>query len=74
MSIKRRSRTSKDLNGAQIGKTAPDFRSAFAKRNTADPSLFYYENRHLTPTGNVVMADFLADVLDPLLARREHMK
>jgi lysophospholipase L1-like esterase len=60
-----------EQNGILYFDPLPYFRSTFAKRNAADPPLYYYVNRHLTPAGNVVMADFLADVLSPLLPSKK---
>ena len=54
-------------NGIAFLDPLPFFRAAFAQRRHTDAPLFYYVDRHMTPAGNVVMADYLATQLGPLL-------
>jgi GDSL-like Lipase/Acylhydrolase family len=54
-------------NGIAFFDPLPYFREVFARRSPKEPPLFFYVDRHMTPAGNVVMADYLAAQLGPLL-------
>lgn len=58
-------------NGIPYFDPLPSFRAAFAKRNAAEPPLYYYVDRHMSPAGNAVMGDYLAEVLGPLLPPKD---